>query len=89
MEDRNLVLVNTVKENREGFSHRDLSGSREARWALEMFVYLSQKTFDNMVRTINSFRVNIEDILNSNTIYGCDAPTLTWKKSPDNPSTFK
>ena len=40
-EDRDLILFNTVEENREGFPYRELSGAREARRALEMFRYPS------------------------------------------------
>ena len=32
-----------------------------------------------MVGTINNFPVTIEDFCNSNTIYGCDFPTLKVK----------
>ena len=42
-EDRDLILINTVEENREGFSYRELSGASEARRALAMFSYPSQK----------------------------------------------
>ena len=37
MEDRDLVPVNMGEENWEGFSRRELSGSKEDRWALTMF----------------------------------------------------
>ena len=68
-----------VEENREGFYHRDLSGAREARWPLAIFSYLSQKTFEHMVRTINNFSVIIEEVCNDNTIYGCNVTTLKGK----------
>ena len=55
MEDHGLVLVNKVEENQEGLSRRDLSGTREARRALEILGFFSQKTFNHMVRTINNF----------------------------------
>ena len=55
MEDRDLVLVNMVEENREVFSHREISGAMEARRLLEMFDYPSQKTFEHMVRTRKHF----------------------------------
>ena len=42
-EYRDLILINTVEENREGFSYRELSGASEARRALAMFSYPSQK----------------------------------------------
>ena len=76
MEDSDLVLVNMVEENREVFSHREISGAMEARRLLEMFDYPSQKTFEHMVRNINNFPVTIEDVRNANTIYGCNVLTL-------------
>ena len=51
----------------------------DARRALENFGYLSQKTFEHMVRTIDNFPVTIEDVRNANTIYGCDVTTLKGK----------
>ena len=68
MEDNDLVLVNLVEENREGLTCRELSEAREARQALAMFGYQSQKTFDHMARNINSFPVIIEEVCNANTI---------------------
>ena len=76
LEDGDLVLFNMVEENREGFSCRDLSGAREVSQALEMFGYLSQKTFEYMIHIINNCLIPIEYVFNSNTIYGCNVLTL-------------
>ena len=86
MEDRDFVLVNKVEENREGFSHRERSGAKDYRQALSIFSYPSQKHFDNMVRSINNFPVTIEDVRNSNTIYGCNAPILKVKTVRQQPN---
>ena len=64
MEDRDLVLVNTVKEN-----EKYLSVSRESRQAMETFGYSSQKTLHHMVRNINNLLVTISDHRKTNTIY--------------------
>ena len=53
-EDCDLILINTVEENRVGFSYRELSGARETRRPLEMFRYPSQKLFEHMVCIINN-----------------------------------
>ena len=37
LEDCYLVLVNTLEENREGFSRRELSGAIDYRQSLAMF----------------------------------------------------
>ena len=79
-EDLDLILINRMEENREGFSYRELSGAREARWALAMFSYPSQKLFDHMVCTINNCPFAIEDVRNAKNIYRCDVPTLKGKK---------
>ena len=44
-----------------------------------MFGYPSQKTFKNMVRTINNCPVTTEGVCNTNTIYGCGFLTLKGK----------
>ena len=79
-EDRDLIIINTVEENRERFSYRELSGDRDARRALAMLSYPSQKRFEHMVFTIKNCPVAIEDVRNANTIYGCNFPTLKGKK---------
>ena len=79
LEDHYLVLVSTIEENREGFFHRELSGAREDSRALEVIGYLSHKTFEIMVRTINNLPVSIEDVRTANTICRCDVPTLKIK----------
>ena len=84
-EDCDLILINTVEENRERFSYRELSGARESRRALAMFSYPSQKLFEHMLCTIKNFHVTIEDVCNNNTIYVYDFPTLkvkTFRQQP-------
>ena len=44
-----------------------------------MFVYLSQKTFNCMVRIIKYCPVTIEEVCNTNTIFGCNGPTIKGK----------
>ena len=76
MKDHDLVFSNTVEQNLEGISWRELSGGSEARRALAMFSYPSQKNSNHMVRTINNCPVTIEYIRNATTIYGCNFSTL-------------
>ena len=61
-EDRDFMLINTVEENREGFSYKKLSGDRDARRALAMFRYSSKKNFEHMVCTIKNCPVAIDDV---------------------------
>ena len=51
-----------------------------------MFGYLSQKTFDNMVRIIKNFPVAIKYIHNADTICGCNYPILKVKISQQQPN---
>ena len=89
MKDHDLVLSNTVEQNLEGISQRELSGGSESRQALAMFSYPSQKRFEHMVFTIKNCPVAIEDVHNANTIYGCDVTTLKGQKKTNKPSTSK
>ena len=74
MEYRDLLLVKTVEETEKDYLEESFEGpGRPGRG------YPSQKTFENMVRTINIFPVTIEDVCNNNTIYGCNVPTLKGK----------
>ena len=85
-EERDLVPVNTMEENREGFYHIDLSEVREAKHALVMFGYPSQKTFEHMVCTINNCPITIEDVCNDNIIYGFNITTLKGKTVRQQPN---
>jgi hypothetical protein len=44
-------MVNTIKENREGFTNREFEKAKEARRALDLVGYPSPKDFMNMVRS--------------------------------------
>jgi hypothetical protein len=48
--DRSVVMVNTVKENREGYTHWEFERAKVARRALGMVGYPSPVDFTNMVR---------------------------------------
>jgi hypothetical protein len=57
-------MVDTVKENRDGYTRRKLAGAKEARRAVGMVGYPSPKDFQNMVRSnlILNFPVTPNDI---------------------------
>ena len=68
-----------VEEKIERLSRRDMAGAKEARRALEMFGYPSQKTSEHMVCTINNIPVIIEDDCNAKTVYSCNVTPLKVK----------
>ena len=50
MSNHYVILVNTVKEIREGFTQLQYEGAKKAQWALAIVGYPSEKEFKNMVR---------------------------------------
>ena len=89
LKTRYLVLVNTVEENQQRFSRRELSEARDSRRAFLMFGYPSKKTFDNMVNTTKNSLVETEYVWSANTIYGYDVPTLKGETIRQQPKQVK
>jgi hypothetical protein len=76
-----FAMVNTIKDNREGFTNRELEKVNEARRALALVGYPSPKDFMHMVRCnmIKNFPVSPIDITNAHKICGCNITTLKGK----------
>ena len=45
-----MLLLNTVSDKREGFTQREHEGAWEARIAMYLQGFLSERDFENMVR---------------------------------------
>jgi hypothetical protein len=75
-------MVNTVKENRDGYTNREFERSKVARRALGMVGYPSPADFTNMVRAnmIQNCPVTPTDITTSNKIFGPDVASLKGKQ---------
>ena len=60
----NIVLINTVKEVREGFTQIQYEGGKQVQRALDMVGYPSDKDFNNTVHAgiIPNCSVTLEDI---------------------------
>ena len=60
----NIVLINTVKEIREGSTQSQYEGGKQVRRALDMVRYPSDKDINNTVHAsmITNFPVTLEDI---------------------------
>ena len=67
VEGHKLMLVDTVAENMEGFSQRQLKGVKMARDAYKTLVFPSLKEFVSMVRNnlIQNFPITPDDIKNA------------------------
>ena len=48
--ENGVLLLNTVSENREGFTRREYKGPREARRAMHLLGFPSDRDSENMVR---------------------------------------
>jgi hypothetical protein len=73
-----VVLVNTVKQNNEGFTEREYNRAKSARRALGLVGYPSPRGFKNMVRSnmIKNCSVTSTDINNAHKLFGDDVATL-------------
>jgi hypothetical protein len=79
--DRAFAMVNTIKENHEGFTSREFEKAKEARHALALVGYPSPKYYMNMVRSnmITNCPVSPIAITNVNKIFGPNIATLKGK----------
>ena len=48
--ENSVLLLNTVSENREGFTQRECEGAQEARRAMHLLGLPLERYFENMVR---------------------------------------
>jgi hypothetical protein len=79
--NRAVVMLNTVSGNREGFTHRAVIAAKQARRALVMVGYPSEKDSKNMVSSnmIRNCPVKPEDISAANKIFGPNVASLKGK----------
>jgi hypothetical protein len=86
--DRVIVMVNTIKENREGYTNREFERAKVARRALGMVGYPSPADSTNMVRAsmIRNCPVTPTDITTSNKLFGPDVASLKGKTVRNKPA---
>jgi hypothetical protein len=79
--DRSVVMVNTVGDNRQGYTNRDYNRAKQARRALGMVGYPSKRDFRNMVSSnmITNCPVTPTDINAANNIFGPNVASLKVK----------
>ena len=82
-EDRenSVLLLNTVSENREGFTRREYKGAWEVWRAMHLLGFPSEQDFENMVRSnmIVNCLVTFSDVKNPKLIFGPDITSLKVK----------
>jgi hypothetical protein len=85
--NRAVVMVNTVKANREGLTDREFEKAKAARRALGLVGYPSPRDFKNMVRSnmIKNCSVTSNDIDNAHKLFGDDIATLRGKTVRNTP----
>ena len=73
-----MLLLNTVLDNREGFTRREYKGAREARRAMYLLGFPLERDFDNMVcsNMIINCPVTSSDVKMAKLIFGPDITSL-------------
>ena len=79
--ENSVLLLNTVSDNQEGFTRREYEGAQEARRAMHLLGFPSERYFENMVRSnmIVNFPVTFDDVKNAKLIVGPDITLLKGK----------
>ena len=87
--ENSVLLLNMVSENREGFTLREYERAREARRAVHLLGFLSEKDFDNMVRSnmIVNCPITFSCVKNTKLVFGTDITSLKGKSVRCNPAS--
>ena len=88
--DNIVLLLNTVSENREGFTQREYEGDRELWRAMHLLGFPSERDFENMVRSniMVNCPVTFSDVKNAKLIFGPDITSLKGKSVRRNPASI-
>ena len=78
MSNKEITLVNTVQENKEGFSSRQLEQAKKTRKLYHVMGLSLIHDFKNLVKNnmIYNFPVTVTDVSNSMKIYGSSIASL-------------
>ena len=84
-----MLLSNTVSKNREVFTWREYKGSLEARRAMHLLGFPSERAFENMVcsNMIINCPVTVSDVNNAKLIFGPDITSLKGKSVMRKPAS--
>ena len=85
------MLVNTVRENFEGFTKHEIEKATEARRLQGMIGHPTEREFTGMVREklITNCPVTVHDINNANLMYGPDLANLRGKQTRTKPERVR
>ena len=86
--ERSALLLITVPENRKEFMRREYEEAREARRAMHLLGFPSERDFENIVcsNMIVNCPVTFDDVKNAKLIFGPDITSLKVKsvrRKPD------
>ncbi len=78
-----LMLVNTVKGNFEGYTHKEIERAREARRIQGMITNPTEREFSAMMREklLANCPVTVQDVNNAHHIYGRDLANIREKNN--------
>ena len=84
-----MLLLNTVSENREGFTRREYEGVREVQRVMHLLGFLLERQFENMVcsNMIVNCLVTFSDVKNAKLIFGPDITSLKGKSGRRKPAS--
>ena len=76
-----VTLVETVEENKLGFSERQIARAEQAKRLYEMIGFPSMKDFKTIIQMngIRNCPITIDDIKNCEKIFGASVPALKGK----------
>ena len=84
-----VLLLNTVSDYRERFIQREYKGAREARRAMYLLGFPSERDFENMVRSnmIVNCPVTFSDVKKAKLVFGADIISLKGKSVRHKPAS--
>ena len=85
--NQNVTMVNTVEENSQGFSRRQIEQAKKARKLYHVMCIPSMHDFKELVKNnmIYNCPITIEDINNAEEIYGTSVASLKGKVTRQKP----
>ncbi len=86
-----MMLVNTVRGNFEGYTHHDIKRVKEARCIQGMIANPTEKEFAGMVRKrlLTNCPVTVRNVDNANRIFGPDLANLRGKMTRTKPERVR
>ncbi|KAL7462325.1 hypothetical protein ACHAXS_002705 [Conticribra weissflogii] len=86
-----ICLINTVKQNFEGHTKKEVQQAVKAREALAKIGHPTEREFAEMVRhnMIENCPVSHQDVVNANAIFGPNLPGLRGKMTRTRPAPVK